>query len=162
MLAIDGLLDRPREWAEEAHHEVDQRPADDDVVVSSDHEGSQDRGHADTSQAGVDATEHTDITTLEVLTQSHLHQGDRQTNEEEADEVRHKEGGSTPLEAQIREAPEVAKADAVANHSQDERHAAEPARTVLLSVFLVFEALVAVRFDTHEYYRSGFLIDYKC
>ena len=92
----------------------------------------------------MDATEYTDVTALELLTERHLHERDGDTNQEEAAKVRNEEECTTPGVAQVWETPEVSKADTVADHSQDERGVAEPSRS--LSVSFVLEEPEAAGF----------------
>ena len=133
------VLDGPRERVAEAHNQVDQRPANDDVVVGGDAESSEDGRQADTRQARVDAPEDTDVTTLELLAESQLHERNGQADEEEADKVGDEESSTAPREAEIGESPEVAEADTVANHSEDESHATEPARSLFFRIGSVIE-----------------------
>ena len=74
----------------------------------------------------MDSTEHTDISALELLTERELHEGNGNTNSDQANEVGYEEESSTPGEAQVGETPEVSKADTVADHSEDEGPPREP------------------------------------
>ena len=146
--SVGGPLHRPGQWRDEGHDQVDQRPPDDDVVVGDDAEGGEDGGEADTSQPRVDASEDTDVTALKLLTERHLHERDGNANEDQARPVGDEEEGSSPGEAQVGEAPEVAEADAVAHHREDVGHPAEPART-LGALVLIFEDAEARFFASH-------------
>ena len=88
----------------------------------------------------MDASEDTDVSTLELLTEGQLHECDGEADEEEAEEVGDEEGGTAPLEAEIGESPEVTETDTVADHSKDEGHATQPARSLLFGVGRVSEA----------------------
>ena len=124
---VRGVHDGPRQGVDEWHHQVDQRPANDDVVVGHDAERGEDGRCADTREPRVYSSEHSNVTALELLAETKLHEGHRNTNGEKADPVGDEEEGTAPLEAQIGEAPEVSEADTVANHSQDESGTAQPA-----------------------------------
>ena len=137
---VDHALSRPRQRVHKAQNEVDERPSDDDVVVGSDAERGQDGGKADTGEARVDSSEHTDVTALELLTEGQFHECHGETDEEEADEVGNEEGGTTPGEAEVGETPEVSEADTVANHGKNEGHATQPARSLFFSCGIVGEA----------------------
>ena len=150
VLSISRSLDGPGEGVDEGHNEVDEGPADDDVVVGHNAEGGQHRGESDTRKSGVDSTEDTDVTALELLSERHLHEGDRDSNEEEAAQVRDEEQSTTPSVAQVGEAPEVAEADTVADHSQDEGGVAQPTRS--LGVSLIFEEFDAAVFAAHRFF----------
>ena len=88
----------------------------------------------------MDAPEHADVATLELLSKGQLHERHGQTDKEEADEVGDEEGRATPLEAEVGESPEVAEADTVADHGEDERHATQPTRSLFLGLRIVREA----------------------
>ena len=92
----------------------------------------------------MDAAEHTDVTALELLSERHLHERDGDADKEEAAEVGDEEESTTPSVAQVGEAPEITKTDAVADHSQDERGMAEPSRS--LSISFVLKEPHAARF----------------
>ena len=145
---ILDVLDRPGEGRHEGHDQVDQGPADDDVVVGDDAEGGDNRGQTDSGEARVDATEDTDVTALEFLAESELHECNGDADGEEASQVGHEEESATPGEAEVGEAPEVSEADTVADHSEDEGHAGEPPSSLRTFVF-VCEALDARLFATH-------------
>ena len=124
---ICGVHDRPGQRVDKGHHQIDQRPADDDVVIGHDAEGSEHRRCSDTRESWVNTSEHSNITTLEFLAQTKLHEGHRNTNSEEANPVGNEEQGSTESVAQVGETPEVSQADTVADHSQNESGSAQPA-----------------------------------
>ena len=77
----------------------------------------------------MDSTEHTDITTLEFLTECHLHESHWDSNEEQADPVWDEEKHASPSEAEVRETPEVSETDTVADHSNDVSPSTQPTRT---------------------------------
>ena len=134
---LGHVLDRPGEWAHERHDQVDEGPSDDDVVVGDDAEGGEDGGEADSRKAGVDSTEHTDVTALELLAERELHESDGDANREEANEVGYEEESAAPRVAEVGETPEVSEADTVADHSKNESGAREPSSS--------FRAFVLVR-----------------
>ena len=74
----------------------------------------------------MDSSEHSNITTLELLAETELHECHWNTNGQEANPVGNEEERSAPLKAQVRETPEVSEADTVAHHSQDESGSAQP------------------------------------
>jgi len=130
VLAISGVGSGPGQGVDERHNEVDQGPANDDVVVGHNVVGGEHGGTTNTSEAGVDAAEHTDVTALELLAEGELHEGHGDTDEEEADEVGDEEESTTPGVAQVGEAPEVTEADGVADHGEDESRATHPTLTL--------------------------------
>ena len=148
-----SALDRPWKWADERHNEVNQRPSNDDVVVSHDTEGREDGRKADSSESRMDSTEHSNITSLELLTKGKLHESHGDTNGEQADPVRDEEESTTPLITQIGEAPEVSETDTVADHSKNESGAGEPSSSLGTLVFVSkdVEAFCNARvvFDCH-------------
>ena len=105
------VLCGPGQWALEGYEEVDDSPSDDDGVVEGDGEGTEDGGHSDTGKSGVDTSEDTDVTTLELLSERELKHEHRKPQEEEAKEVGHEEETTTMLEAKIGETPEVSESD---------------------------------------------------
>ena len=124
---ICGVHDGPGQWVDKGHHQIDQRPADNDVVIGHNAEGGEHRRCSDTRESWVNTSEHSNITTLEFLAETELHEGHWNTNGEEANPVGNEEQGSSPLEAKVREAPEVSEADTVADHSQNKSGSAQPA-----------------------------------
>ncbi len=145
---VGGVRHRPWKWVHEGRNKVDQGPSDDHIVVGGDEEGGQDRGKSDSHESWVDSTEHSDISALELLSERQLHESDWKTNREEAEEVWNEEEGSSPLEAEVRETPEVSESDAVTNHSEDEGHSGQPSGTLAIH-WLVFKEFVAAIFATH-------------
>ena len=131
MEAVAGVGSGPGKGVDESHDEVDQGPANDDVVVGHDVVGGEHRGSTHTGEAGMDTAEHTDVTTLELLAEGELHKGHGDTDEEEANEVGDEEESTTPSVAQVGEAPEVTEADGVADHGEDEGRATHPTLTLL-------------------------------
>jgi hypothetical protein len=69
----------------------------------------------------VDTTEHTDVTTLELLTHRQLEEHHRDTNEEEAEQVGDEEDSTTILVGEVRESPEVTKTNGRSDSSENER-----------------------------------------
>jgi hypothetical protein len=74
----------------------------------------------------VDATEHTDVTTLEELSEGELKHHHGETQEEESEQVGDEEDTTTPLEAEVRETPEVTESNGGSDSGEDERHTASP------------------------------------
>ena len=144
VVSSGDVLHRPGEGANEGHNQVDQRPADDDVVVSHNAEGSENGSQTHAGEARMDSTEDTDISALELLTERQLHESDGDTDSEEAYEVRNEEECATPGEAQVGETPEVSEADTVADHSEDEGPTGEPSSSLGTIVFVCEAAHEAV------------------
>jgi hypothetical protein len=69
----------------------------------------------------VDTTEHTDVTTLELLTHRQLEEHHRDTNEEEAEQVGDEEDSTTILVGEVRESPEGTKTHGRSDSSENER-----------------------------------------
>jgi len=78
-----GVGNRPGQGVLERGKEVDHSPSNDDLVVERDAVGSDNGSKTDTGKSGVDTTEHTDVTTLELLTHRQLEKHHRDTNEEQ-------------------------------------------------------------------------------
>jgi len=96
----------------------------------------------------MNSAEHTNITTLELLTERHLHKSHWDSNEEKADPVWDEEKRATPSEAEVRETPEVTETDTVADHSNDVSPSTQPTGTSRIWV-LVLEGLVQAVFEAH-------------
>jgi hypothetical protein len=111
VLPGDDVLCGPGQWALKGDEEVDDSPSNDDCVVEGDGEGTEDGSHTDTGKSGVDTSEDTDVTTLELLSERELEHEHRKPEEEEAKEVGHEEETTTMLEAKIGETPEVSQSD---------------------------------------------------
>ena len=82
----------------------------------------------------MDSSEHTDVTALEFLAETKLHEHNGEANREQAAPVGDEEQGSTPLVAEVRESPEVSQADTVADHSEDESRTTQPSSTFRVRV----------------------------
>ena len=96
----------------------------------------------------MDSSEHTDVTALEFLTEWELHKGNRQADCDQAAPVGDEEQGATPLIAEVREPPEVAQADTVADHSEDESRSTQPSSTFCVNA-IVSERLDETVFAAH-------------
>lgn len=59
----------PGEGVNEGGEEVHKRPGNDHIVIEGDGKGGEHGGKSNTGESGVDTTEHTNITTLEELTE---------------------------------------------------------------------------------------------
>ena len=92
----------------------------------------------------MNTSEHSNITSLELLAETELHKGHWNTNAKKANPVGNEEQGSTPLVAQVRETPEVSKTDAVSNHSQDKCGSAQPAGSLGVFPFIWEEPIYDV------------------
>lgn len=136
-------MDGPWKGADERHDQVDQGPSNDNVVIGDNAERRENGSESDTGKTGVDSTEHTDVTSLEFLTERELHKCNGDTNGKEADPVGDEEEGTSPLIAQVGETPEVSKTDTVADHSKDKGGATEPSGS--------FGALVSISEDVKEF-----------
>ena len=157
---VCGVHARPGQRVDKGHHQIDQRPADDDVVIGHNAEGGEDRRCSDTRESWVNTSEHSNITTLELLAETELHEGHRNTNGKQADPVGNEEEGSTPLEAQVRETPEVSEADAIANHSQDESCSTQPAGSFSVISFIREKPLGDVFWVYTEECRPSLILHY--
>ena len=124
---ICGVHDGPGQRVDKGHQQIDQRPADNDVVIGHNAEGGEHRRCSDTRESWVNTSEHSNITALEFLAETEFHEGHWNTNGDEANPVGNEEQSSAPLEAQVGETPEVSKADTVADHSQNKCGSAQPA-----------------------------------
>ena len=69
MQAIARLLDGPGQGALEGHDQVDQGPANDNVVVSDNAERGEYGSQSDSRQTRMDTSEYTDVSALEFLTE---------------------------------------------------------------------------------------------
>ena len=135
LVDVSCVGERPWKWVLEGSNQVDEGPSDDHVVVGSDAVSRHDRGKTNTHKSWVNSTEHSNISTLELLSEGQLHKSNWQSNGHKAEEVWHEEESTTPFETEVRETPEVSKSDTVTNHSKDEGGSAEPSST--LSVFFL-------------------------
>ena len=137
LLSVGGVDTGPGEGVLEGSEQVDEGPGNDHIVVEGDGEGGEHGGESDTGEAGVDSTEHTNITTLELLTERELEHEHGDTEEEEADQVGDEEKSTTPLEAEVRETPEVTKTNGGSNGGQDEGVLIDPSLSRLIAVLLI-------------------------
>ena len=110
-----ALVGGPRERGGEGVEEVPERPRDDDVVVERDEEGHQHTGHPDAGQGRVDLPPRLQRAHLELLPDAQLQEEERHADDHQHDRVRHEEGATAVLVAQVGEAPEVAQPDCVAD-----------------------------------------------
>ena len=110
-----ALVGGPWERGGEGVEEVPQRPRDDDVVVERDEEGHQHTGHPDAGQGRVDLPPRLQRAHLELLPDAQLQEEERHADDHQHDRVRHEEGATAVLVAQVGEAPEVAQPDCVAD-----------------------------------------------
>ena len=146
MQTVCRLLDGPRKGTLERHDQVDQGPANDDVVVSDNAERGEYWSKSDSRKTRVNSSEHTDVTALEFLTEWELHKGNRQADCDQAAPVGDEEQGATPLIAEVREPPEVTQADTVADHSENESRSTQPSRAFCVRTIVserLFEAVHA-------------------
>jgi len=128
---VGSVLGGPGEGVLESGEKVDKSPGDDDIVVEGDGKGSEHGGKTDTSETRVDSTEHTDVTSLELLTERELEHKHGDTNEEKAAQIGDEEEGSTPFEAKVRETPEVSKTDCGSDSGEDESGGVCPPLTTI-------------------------------
>ena len=96
MNAVCRLLDRPWKGTLEGHYQVDQGPANDNVVVSDNAERGEHGSQSNSRKTRMDSSEHTDVSALEFLTERELHKSNRESNRDQADPVRDEEQGTTP------------------------------------------------------------------
>ena len=86
----------------------------------------------------MDSTEHTNISTLELLSERELEHEHGETEEEEAAQVGHKEEGTTPLEAEVGETPEVTKTNGGTDGGEHKGVLGGPSLSLSVFHFLVF------------------------
>ena len=89
----------------------------------------------------MDSTEHSNISTLEFLSEGQLHESYWETDCEEAEEVWNEEESSSPFEAKVWETPEVSKSDTVANHSKNEGCSGQPTGTLDALIFILKDSI---------------------
>jgi len=75
----------------------------------------------------VDATEHTNVTSLEQLSEGELKHHHGETQEEESEQVGDEEDATSPLVSKVRETPEVSKTNSGTDSGQDEGSTSCPA-----------------------------------
>ena len=89
----------------------------------------------------MDATEHTDITSLDGLSESALHERDGDSDDEQGDQVGDEEANAAPLEAEEGEPPDVSETDGETHHGQNVSGSAHPSlscgEALLSSSFVV-------------------------
>ena len=85
----------------------------------------------------MDGSEHTDVTTLELLSERELEHEHWQTQEEEGQEVWHEEKTATVLVAEVWESPEVTESDSGTDSGENKGHWAGPAITITILLFFV-------------------------
>ena len=77
---IGSVHHRPGQWVHKRKQQVDQRPADDDVVIGHNAERGQDGSCTDTREPWMNTSEHSNITSLEFLAETEFHEGHWNTN----------------------------------------------------------------------------------
>ena len=151
MNAVCRLLDGPWKGTLEGHDQVDQGPANDDVVVSDNAERGEHWCESDSRKTRVNSSEYTDVTTLEFLTEWEFHKSDGKSNRDQATPVRDEEQGASPFVAEVREPPEVTQADTVSHHSEDESSSTQPSSTFCVCA-IVCERFMKAVFAAHVNY----------
>jgi len=87
----------------------------------------------------VDTTEHTDVTTLELLTHRQLEEHHRDTDKEKAEQVGDEEDSTTILVREVRESPEVTKTNGRSDSSENERVVRGPSLSFASELLFVTE-----------------------
>ena len=136
---VKGVLNGPWKWAHERCNQINSRPTNDNIVVGDNAEGREHRSKTDTSQSGVDTSEYTNVTALELLTENKLHKGDGDTDRKKHKPVWYEEKCTAPFVAEVGEAPEISESDAVSNHSKEESCSVEPSGTIWFGIISIFE-----------------------
>lgn len=95
-----------------------ENPGDQDDVVGVEHETASDGSESDSSQARMESSKDTNITGLEILTESNFENGKRNSKKEESHEVGDKEGTSSVGDGETGESPNVSES----NGGSDGRH----------------------------------------
>lgn len=121
-----ALIGGPWERVGEGVEEVPERPRDDDVVVERDEEGHQHTAKPDAGQRRVDLPPRLQRAHLELLPDAQLQEEERHADDHQHDRVRHEEGATAVLVAQVREAPEVAQPHSIADTCCQELEWATP------------------------------------
>jgi len=104
---VNSVRMAPGEGACKGAEEKHNGPGNDHIVVNANQVASGAGGETDTVHARVELVPDFDVTSLENLTKGELKHNHRNTQEEQAEEVGDEEKGSTVLEAQVREPPQV-------------------------------------------------------
>jgi hypothetical protein len=68
----------------------------------------------------VNSSEHTNVTTLEELTEGEFKEHHGETEEHKSDKVRDEPDTTTPFEGEVRESPEVTESDGGTDSGKDE------------------------------------------
>lgn len=89
-------------------------------VENVDGEGGEHRGQTDSIKAGVDSSEHTNVTSLEKLTEGELEEHHWETEEHEGDQVGDEPDTTTPFEGKVGESPEVTETNGGSDSGEDE------------------------------------------
>jgi len=113
-------LDRPGSDVRERGSEVAECDGNEVGVEDVDGECREYRSQSNTVESGVDTAEHTDVTTLEQLSEGQLEHHHGETQEEESEQVGDEEDTTTPFVAEVRETPEVTETDSGSNSSKNE------------------------------------------
>ena len=98
----------PRSFVTERVKEGIEDPCDKDRVVGEKHESTCYTTQPNTTQARVESSKNTDISSLEELSETDLEDGERDSNKEQGHEVRDKESASSVGDAETRETPHIA------------------------------------------------------
>jgi hypothetical protein len=106
--------------------QVAQGVRDDDVVVTADYSRNGDHGVSDAFEDW-DAVERLDRSLRAELPERHFKEKYREPTKHQADQVRYQKSAAAVLISQIRESPNVAKADCVADHGEHELDFVAPA-----------------------------------
>ena len=124
-LRVDAVR-APGHSRPQAVRRVDHGPREDDVVVPEAHVGHQRARGTDAPEPPVQLAVGVRRAQFEALAQRELEEEERHAQQEEREEVGHEERAAAVAVAQVREAPDVADADAVADRGEQELRARVP------------------------------------